>query len=110
MARRISITKRQRETAAATDLIALCQTVTEDGSLGEDEVGAMAQWLIDNVAVDLPAKEFLWATVERVIADGKVTPDERQELRSRGRSAGGLAAVWRPSLSLRLSGLSWRAS
>jgi hypothetical protein len=31
--RRLSITKLQRETEAAIELISLCQTVTEDGSL-----------------------------------------------------------------------------
>src|SRR5437899_909381 len=37
--RRLSITKLQRQSAAGADLIALCQTVTEDGSLSEEEVG-----------------------------------------------------------------------
>jgi hypothetical protein len=45
MARRISITKLQRRTAAAVELIALCPTITADGRLADDEIVAFKQWL-----------------------------------------------------------------
>lgn len=80
MARRISITKLQRETAAAADLIALCQTITDDGRLSEEEVQALRKWLDDRRGSGLPAIEFLTETVKRVLADGKVTPEEQTEL------------------------------
>jgi hypothetical protein len=78
--RRISITKMQRETAAGAELISLCQTVTEDGTLSDDEVAALKLWLVDNKDIDLPAKNFLYQTVEKILADGKVTSEERSEL------------------------------
>ncbi|MHB1329270.1 MAG: HIRAN domain-containing protein [Gemmatimonadales bacterium] len=78
--RRVSITKLQRATAAATELIALCQSVTADGSLADDEVQALREWLQDNAAVDLPARDFLFATVKRILEDGQVTMEERREL------------------------------
>jgi len=78
--RRVSITKAQRQTAAGADLISLCQTVTEDGSLSDDEVAALRQWLTHYENADLPARELLFQTIERIVADGKVTPEERIEL------------------------------
>lgn len=80
MARRISITKLQRRTAAAVELIALCQTITADGRLADDEIGAFKQWLTDNEHVDLPAKDFLTLTVTKILGDGTVTDEERDEL------------------------------
>ena len=78
--RRVSITKLQRQTAVAVELITLCQTVTEDGSLSVDEVEALRQWLDENKGVDLPAHTFLTTTVETILADGKVTAEEQRDL------------------------------
>jgi hypothetical protein len=80
MARRISITKLQRRTAAAVELIALCQTITADGRLADDEIVAFKQWLTDNEHVDLPAKDFLALTVTKILSDGTVTDEERDDL------------------------------
>ena len=80
MARRISITQLQRRTAAAVELIALCQTITADGRLADDEIAAFKQWLTDNEHVDLPAKDFLAQTVTKILSDGTVTDEERDEL------------------------------
>lgn len=78
--RRPSITKLQRQSAAGADLISLCQTVTADGRLADEEVSALNQWVEDHAAVDLPARDFLFTTIRRILADGKVTDDERTEL------------------------------
>ena len=78
--RRLSITKLQRQSAAGADLIALCQTITEDGSLSQEEVAALKQWLDDHGATDFPARDYLFHTIERIVADGNVTLDERREL------------------------------
>jgi len=78
--RRLSLTKLQRQSAAGAELLSLCQTVTEDGSLSDEEVTALREWLDRNAAADLPARAFLGETVERIIADGKVTAEERDEL------------------------------
>jgi hypothetical protein len=78
--RRLSITKLQRRTAAGAELISLCQTITEDGRLADEEIAALHEWVEDNSSSDLPAREFLLTTVRRIIEDGKVTEDERVEL------------------------------
>src|SRR4051812_47501513 len=78
--RRTSITKLQGRTAAATDLIALCQSITADGHLEDQEVAALREWLDEHRGADLPAVAFLLETVERILADGKVTVEERREL------------------------------
>ena len=78
--RRTSITKLQRQTAVAADLIALCQTVTADGHLEDQEIAALRQWLEENRHSDLPAVAFLVETVGQILEDGKVTPEERREL------------------------------
>jgi HIRAN domain-containing protein len=78
--RRASITKLQRETAAATDLISLCQTVTEDGHLADEEIAGLRQWLTDHRGSDLPAIPFLLETVDHILADSKVTSEERRDL------------------------------
>src|SRR5689334_13482345 len=78
--RRKSITKLQRQNGTAAELIALCQTVTEDGHLEDQEIDALRKWLDENRDTDLPAVAFLAETVESILADGKVTPAERQAL------------------------------
>jgi hypothetical protein len=52
---RKSLTKSQLETAEAVELLALLQTVTEDGRVLEDEIAALRQWLDDNASSELPA-------------------------------------------------------
>ena len=77
---RISLTKRQTAAGPGTELLALCQTVTEDGSLSDVEVGQLRNWLAENRTADLPAIGFLTSVVETILHDGKVTKAERQEL------------------------------
>jgi hypothetical protein len=74
------MTKLQRQTAVGAELIELCETVTEDGHLLDHEVSAIRQWLDENRSADLPAINFLLPTVERILADGRVTTEEREEL------------------------------
>jgi hypothetical protein len=78
--RRISITKLQRRTAAAVELIALCQTITADGSLTDVEIAALKEWLIDNEKIDVPAKDFLLLTVTKILADGRVSAEKRDNV------------------------------
>jgi hypothetical protein len=78
--RRRSITKQQRATVAGAELIQLCQTVTEDGALADDEIEALRQWLLDHRETDLPAREHLYSVVESIIADGRITYAERMDL------------------------------
>jgi len=78
--KRTSITKAQSHSDIAVELIALCQTVTEDGSLSNQEVQDLRKWLAEHRGSDLPAIAFLTKAVEKIIADGKITDDERKAL------------------------------
>lgn len=80
MAKRASLTKAQRQTAAGAELIYLCQAYTQDGRLADEEISALRQWLVDQRESDLPALAFLTTTVEQILADGIVTPAERTAL------------------------------
>src|SRR5262245_12512233 len=77
---RLSLTKTQIQAGIGAELLALCQSMTEDGSLSKDEIIALRSWLAANRSSDLPAVAFLTGTVEHIIADGKVTKDERRDL------------------------------
>jgi hypothetical protein len=65
---------------AGAELLVLCETITADGSVTADEAEQLRAWLDDNASTDLPAVQFLAETVNRILADGHVTPDERREL------------------------------
>lgn len=77
---RVSLTKAQLQSEIGAELISLCQTVTDDGSLSDAEVDALKTWLAEHRTSDLPAIAFLISTVERILEDGVVTPTERKEL------------------------------
>jgi hypothetical protein len=77
---RISLTKAQLQTAAGAELLALCQSVTEDGSLSKEEIIGIRDWLVRNRDVELPSVQFLFETLKSILADGKVTKEERTEL------------------------------
>jgi hypothetical protein len=77
---RLSLTKAQLQTAAGAELLALCQSVTEDGSLAKEEIVGIRDWLVRNRDLDLPAIQFLFETLKRILADGVVTKEERTEL------------------------------
>ena len=80
MAKRVSITKAERQSAVAVELLALCQNITADGTISLEEIKALVRWLNDHRNDDLPAIEFLASTVRKIIADRKVTPEEQEEL------------------------------
>lgn len=77
---RVSLTKAQIQEGVGAELLVLCQTVTADGVLTMAEVGELRAWLDTHRSSDLPAVGFLVGTLERILADGRVTPDERKEL------------------------------
>lgn len=77
---RLSLTKAQIQTAAGAELLALCQTVTEDGSLSEEEIAGLRSWLEENRSVGFPSIEHLSRIIEDAISDGKVTDAERKEI------------------------------
>lgn len=77
---RPSLTKKQLTTREGMDLLDLCQTVTEDGSLSEEEVGILKKWLDENRSADLPAITLLTSTIEQILEDRIITPEERKDL------------------------------
>lgn len=77
---RLSLTRDQIQAGVGAELLALCQSMTEDGTLSKSEIIALRDWLAANRSSDLPSIDFLATTLERIIADGKVTKDERKEL------------------------------
>ena len=79
-ARRLSITKLQRNEAAVTDLISICQAATADGTLSDSEIAELQEWTRSNEDLDLPAKDYLSETISRIAADGVITADERRAL------------------------------
>jgi hypothetical protein len=80
--RRVSLTKTQRVSGAGAELLSLCQVVTTDGSLSDEEISSLRAWLQEHKNDDLPAISHLTKVVETILADGRVTSEERRELYS----------------------------
>lgn len=78
--RRVSLTKTQRQSEIGIELISLCQSFTEDGALSDEEIHGLKVWLEENESADLPAIGFLIEMVRKILEDGKVTKEERQEV------------------------------
>ena len=77
---RVTLTKASLASQEGMDLLILCETVTADGSVSNDEVKLLQKWLLRNQGSTPPAVEFLTATVERIVEDGRITPQERDDL------------------------------
>lgn len=77
---RVSLSRAEAQAGAGAELLALCQSITADGSLDKREIAELTLWLRAFRGSDLPAIAFLSETVERIIADGRVTYEEREEL------------------------------
>lgn len=74
---RKSLTRKQLEEPEALELLALLQTVTEDGRVLDEEIAALNEWLSDNAGSTLPAITYLRESVEAVLEDGRVSIEER---------------------------------
>jgi len=78
--RRISLTKAQLRTKLGAELLSLCESVTADGKLATEEAEGLREWLDEADAAELPAASYLREVVERVLADGQITPEECREV------------------------------
>lgn len=78
--RRLSLTKRQRQTDAGAELLALCETVSADGSLEDAEIAALRDWTVRHESADLPAKAYLHHVIGAILVDGRITAVERDQL------------------------------
>jgi hypothetical protein len=80
LTRGIALTKAQLQTRLGTELLSLCRSVTEDGRLAPEELSSLRRWLDDAAAADMPALQHLRLVIGRVLADGKITPGEYEEV------------------------------
>jgi hypothetical protein len=80
LTRQFALTRPQLATDLGAELLSLCQTVTADGRLAPEEIAGLRQWLGDAAAAEMPAVRFLRGVIERVLADGRITADEYQEV------------------------------
>ena len=80
LTRQFALTRPQLATELGAELLSLCQTVTADGRLAPEEIAGLRQWLDDAEAAELQAARFLRGVIERVLADGRITVEEYQEV------------------------------
>jgi hypothetical protein len=80
LTRGIALSKAQLRTSLGTELLSLCRSFTADGRLAPEELTALRQWLDHAEVADMPALRHLRLVIERVLADGRITPEEYQDL------------------------------
>ncbi|UVM65302.1 HIRAN domain-containing protein [Pseudomonas sp. B21-009] len=78
--RRISLSKKQLETDAGLELLNICQSITADGKIANEEIHAIQAWLSQNSQADIPAVQFLSEVLSRALEDQIVTEAERKEI------------------------------
>lgn len=74
---RMSLSPGEIQAGVGAELLSLCQSMTADGVLTDPEIAELEVWLADNRDSNLPAIAFLTQTLEHILADRKVTPEER---------------------------------
>lgn len=80
LTRGLSLTNAELCTKLGAELLSLCQSVTADGRMAPDELDALKQWLSDADSASMPASRHLRGLIEKVVADGKITADEYQQV------------------------------
>ena len=78
--RGLSLTRAELCTELGLELLSLCQSVTADGRLSPEELEALRQWLRDAETASMPAVKHLRWVIAKVLADGKITPEEYREV------------------------------
>src|SRR5688572_13748334 len=78
--KRVTLTKGQAASAAGTQLLSLLVDFTSDGELSLGEVEKLRVWLDGNHAAEVPAVAWLRELVADILADGRVTSEERIDL------------------------------
>src|SRR4029450_6771684 len=76
---RAVLNEAQLRSALGAELLSLCQTITKDGRLSDQEVAELRAWLAERESDDLPALVQLRATLDRVMDDGRITAAEKPE-------------------------------
>jgi hypothetical protein len=80
LTRQFALTRPQLATELGAELLSLCQSVTADGRLAPEEIAGLRQWLGDAAAAEMQAARFLRGAIEHVLADGRITADEYEEV------------------------------
>jgi anti-sigma factor RsiW len=75
-----SLSRAEQSSALGAALLRLCQSATADGRFSADELAALRQWLADADSARMPAARYLRSIVEKVLADGKITPEEYKDV------------------------------
>jgi anti-sigma factor RsiW len=78
--RGLSLTHAELCTELGKELLSLCRSVTADGRLSPEELAALKQWLSDAECAAMPAAQHLRVVIAKVLADGKITPEEYREV------------------------------
>jgi hypothetical protein len=78
--RDFALSPAQLATEFGAELLSLCQAATADGRLEPEEIAGLRQWLDDADKVLLPPARYLRIVIDRVLADGRITPAEYAEV------------------------------
>jgi HIRAN domain len=73
---RVSLTKRQLQSAMGVELVSLCQTITQDGRLDQTELSLLQGWLDAHQDASLPSVSYLTAIVKQVLNAGSITDEQ----------------------------------
>jgi hypothetical protein len=79
---RIALTENQLQSPVAIELLSLLQSVTADGTVTDEEVAELQQWLTANASEPVPALQHLRSVLEKALADGRISPEERKWIHS----------------------------
>jgi anti-sigma factor RsiW len=75
-----SLSRAEQSSALGTALLGLCRSATADGRFSPEELAALRQWLADADSARMPAARYLRSIVEKVLADGTITPEEYKDI------------------------------
>ena len=78
--RGLSLSHAELCTQLGAELLSLCRSVTADGRLTAEELDGLRQWLNEAESAQMPAAKHLRCVIRKVLADGKITPDEYKEV------------------------------
>jgi anti-sigma factor RsiW len=75
-----SLSRAEQSSALGATLLRLCRSATADGRFSPEELAALRQWLADADSARMPAARYLRSIVEKVLADGTITPEEYKDI------------------------------
>ena len=78
--RGLSLSHAELCTQLGAQLLSLCRSATADGRLTPEELDGLRQWLHEAESAEMPAAKHLRRVITKVLADGKITPDEYKEV------------------------------